>query len=362
MFGPVRFADDKEQLLQSGRFIKKAEHPAARWFVLSLAGAVLVVAGLFRLAVAFMADSSPGMSRLDGVAYRQPDNSLAPNHPATSFQSAEMDVGANLAADPELLVYEDGSVEMDARQEIASLSIPAVATESGAADAAAANQQKRQILGARVNSEANRILSRVARKYRLSDEQQAQVFPTIASSVPAYDGLAENLNRDVPATELASLGIAPDIVDWSVAERADEAADSPATADTDAPETAATPTAGTATPSKARASLAGDDAYEAALKASMEAIEEQLASYLNNAQLRILSEEQADRYFWWGEILIQLKGDVADEAASADSTSGDDSAGSGTSSGSETGDAAVSADHQGGTLFDLLGSESGTSP
>ncbi len=341
------------------------DHTAGRWLGWTLAGVVLLLAGLFRLTTAFIEAPSSGRASLFGTASDYPEKSAERDLLARSF-SATKSVAFATGCNPELLVYNGKTPTEKAQETIAAESMPSGSTEVFIPNEAAASLRQRQILGARVNSEANRILRRVARKYRLTSDQQAQVFPAIANAVPASAGLAKNMNGSVQETQFAALGIAPEIADWSVADSANEdsdvfAAASPTDPDALTTDSAPTSTAGTATPAKAKVSFADDDGFETALQASLEAIEEQLAPFLNNEQLATMNAEQIDRYYWWGEILIRLDGDLELEAAIlAAALQPTASASSGTVATSESETAGSSAEanpaaHLGGNLFDLLG-------
>lgn len=320
----------------------------------------MLLAGLSQFVAVFIDGLFGGKAGLDVVVPGHPEKTAAQGFPAPSFPATKVDSFAAAAGNPDLFIYEEAPSMEKAQEEIHAAPMPALSDESSEA---AASLHQRQILCAQVNSEANRVLRRVARKYRLTEEQQSQVFPAIASSMPAYADLAENMNGSVQKTDYASLGIAPEIVDGADANSANDEPDASFSADTVVPKTAVPSAADTPTAaSKAKATSAGDDGYAAALQMFMESIEAQLAPFLNNAQLAAMNEEQIDRYYWWGEILIQLDGDIAPEAASAGTVAGDASTASEAVAETEAADAAVSADHQAGTLFDWLNGEDGTLP
>ena len=217
------------------------------------------------------------------------------------------------------------------------------------------SESELKLLGAQVGREATRRLQRLSQKYNLSKEQQALVFPVIARASPAYgqlSSLAGETLADAYVVQPVSFPL-PEALDASEASGSGDLTqngqtDSGTTSESDA------------TASEAMATSGVDD-FEEALHLSLEALESQLAPFLNSEQLALMDEEQVDRFYWWGEILLQLNGDneadaqsVSGALESATASSVEPTAGAGFD--------AVSAAHQGGNLLDLLSSQAGTPP
>lgn len=203
---------------------------------------------------------------------------------------------------------------------------------------------------AQVAYEAGRRLEMLAEKYDLTEDQQALVFPVIARASPAY----------VPALPIkdSSLSDAYLLARRSSAPVAASAADLPwTTLSDDSASGARLGVVGQAMASGAPRAPAGvdDAAFEVALNASQDALEARIAPFLNSAQLAQLTEEELDRYYWWGEILLQLSGEadpIAAATASATVSTGQPGTGDPAAEGDE--EAAVPVAHQGGNLLDLL--------
>jgi hypothetical protein len=216
-----------------------------------------------------------------------------------------------------------------------------------------AQDQKKQ-LGARIDYGANRLLQMLTRKYDLSNQQQALVFPVIARALPAYGHLPPSAGEALTDADLAALGISPKPVD-------------PATGESDYVDPGATLLAKNepaesetmATTAKTRTSSSADD-FDAALALSLDSLEAQLVQFLDSDQLALMNEEQIDRFYWWGEILLQISGDIKTDAALVTAALGSDSsAATGSTLPVESGSAAIGSDsvpaaHQDGSLLDLL--------
>lgn len=209
----------------------------------------------------------------------------------------------------------------------------------------------RKLLQARANFEANRRLQMLTRKYQLTREQQALMWPVLVRAAPASARLWA-----VPAAPgSAGLAAAP------AEEPSGDSLAAESTAADSSPEQVARLAAGDQDPDDSSGEAgrttnkakAGQDAgdLQAALDASLDMLEPELAPFLDAKQLAMMNEEEIDRYYWWGEVLLRLSGeDAADAVASAA-----DSAGSGVAA--EAVSDVEPAAHQGGNLFDILGGQ-----
>lgn len=204
---------------------------------------------------------------------------------------------------------------------------------------------------AHVSYEASRRLGMMAAKYSLTEDQKVLIFPVLARASPAYVATMPIENESLSdAYLLARRNSQPRATEAPGATRPVEATDEV---------TPAAPTLDQAEVRDVPQAPEGVDeiAFEAALRASQDAVEAQLAPFLDGAQRALMDEEELDRYYWWGEILLQLAGEADASAAvstdpAAPATPGAADADSQVPEGG--GGAGVPAAHQGGNLLDLL--------
>jgi hypothetical protein len=195
-------------------------------------------------------------------------------------------------------------------------------------------------------------LQMLTAKYHLSESQQAQALPAIAGALPSY----------TPARSIARASsadaVVPDATRASLPSGSDPAGaqDQPAPS---APVSVADSVA--SSPSPSSPPVSGSDDFEAALNASLDSMEARLAPYLDSGQLALMNEEQVDRYYWWGEILLQISGDIdadaAVTAAAATSTPVTPATPATTGTTQQVSGDVAPAEHQVGNLFDLLGGQ-----
>jgi hypothetical protein len=190
-----------------------------------------------------------------------------------------------------------------------------------------------KLLAGQVTYEANRRLQMLTDRYRLSEQQQALVFPVIARASCSY---VPELPIEGEAATDAHLA----------AQESSERADSP------------TGTVRPDDPTSAEAT-ASDGAPAGSAIASLDALESDLAPFLNSDQLALIEEEQLDRFYWWGEVLLKISDEIDADDLIAQALSGAPAAmeETPTAAAAEPADAtpsAVPAAHQGGNLLDLL--------
>ncbi len=187
--------------------------------------------------------------------------------------------------------------------------------------AAALDQAEIRALAARVAGQADYRLALVSGKYDLSPAQQGLAYPLIVRSTPAYRAaVAEGTLVEEARAADAGVVLEP----AGAAEVAD-----------------------------------ADDDFALALDSSLEALEAELAAVLSPEQLAALSEDQLDRYYWWGEVLLrvqeQQEAELEEIVASAlgTSTAPATTAAAATAATEPAADV-IPAAHQGGNLLDLL--------
>ena len=164
-------------------------------------------------------------------------------------------------------------------------------------------EEKLKLMGAQAGQEATRRLQMLTRKYNLSTEQQELVFPVVARASPAYGQMSS----------LAGESLADAYVDQPDSFPLPEVPTSTDLAQTGPTESGPTGQA-TKPPVKTKAfPKPADD--ETPPIVPLDDLEPQLAPFLNPDQLAKMDEEQIDRYYWWGEILLQLNGDIEADAA-----------------------------------------------
>lgn len=189
-------------------------------------------------------------------------------------------------------------------------------------------------------SAALRRLQRLHAKYHLAPAQLAKIYPAVAK---ATGSTGSSLAQEAAAVSTSAPDAAED--ESGFAEILAEAVG----------QTASTATASPGKSSAKDPAMVAEDPFETALNASLDALEDQLAALLTPEQLAILDEEQIDRYYWWGEILIQLAGAADEEAAIIAIALQPTSPATTGSSASDPN--AVPTDHLGGNLFDLPGTQ-----
>jgi hypothetical protein len=211
-----------------------------------------------------------------------------------------------------------------------------------------------------VSREANHLLQVMVRKYQLTPAQQQAVFPVIARAAPSYPRLAGLEGQDLSDYQLTSLGIVPQPVGTGSEEVAeDRDATQEATAGetaTDDPAVSETPAARTASPTRAKAGSSTPSSSTDS-NISLDELEYQLAPFLNPAQLAQMTPEQIDRYYWWGEILLQLSGDETNAAAAVSASSSGTATGDSADGSVPTGTGSEPTAYQGGRLFEMLGGD-----
>jgi hypothetical protein len=225
------------------------------------------------------------------------------------------------------------------------------APQENRGDDSALTWQEQKQLASNIDYEANRLLRMLAEKYDLTPAQQAQVFSIIARATPAAAQFAAATGDSLTTESLSVLAVSIKPENWTYESAAD-----PVSAATDSTLLAQNEPA-EAAPTRTRSKLTSSPDV---LSDPLDEIEPQLAPFLDPDQLAAMDEEQVDRLYWWGEILIQISGEIDDDAAIAAAALG---SGTGTSSSSDSsassaaaGDSsAVPAAHQDGTLFDLIG-------
>jgi hypothetical protein len=165
---------------------------------------------------------------------------------------------------------------------------------------------------ARVEFEAGRNLEMLSRKYDLTEEQQALAFPILARASQAYHP-AIAIEGEAATDAFLSATIAAPEIESDLEE---------------APPQAAAPS-------------------------TLDDVEAKLAPLLNDKQRAQIKEEALDRYYWWGEILLQIAADIDAESvpAVAEADPGEVEQDPGEP---EPGPAPPPAAHQGANLFDLL--------
>jgi len=189
-----------------------------------------------------------------------------------------------------------------------------------------------RVRAAQVEYEADRRLQMLSEKYQLTEEQEALAFPIIARASQAYHPA---LQIEGEAATEAYLDAVQSTLETppSSAETLTPAAHTP----DDVPDE----------------DVPLDEAFQAAIDSSLDAVEEQLALFLDEEQLALLTEEQIDRYYWWGELLLVITGDLEsgdDSAAAAEEPDPEPE----NSSSPEPGEGTQPVAHQGGNLFDLF--------
>jgi hypothetical protein len=202
-----------------------------------------------------------------------------------------------------------------------------------------------------VSYEAGRRLRMLTDMYQLSPQQQALVFPVLARASQAYHPALEIEGEAATDAYLAAwaqsapTGSDPDETTGAAsgdAEPDPDAALAMVKAKGPPPEDE---------PATESPDPLDDEAVNAAIESSLDVVEAQLAPFLDEEQLALMNEEQVDRLYWWGEILLQISAELDDETL-PDAEDAGTAPGTGTPGGSDqTGDSTPPA-HQGGNLFD----------
>ena len=322
----------------------RAENNAGRIPIPLAVGAWMVGAMLATLVsqkaiMAFLGEARPPTP----ATVRGFDLSGQPLNPSPKASAIDMAAADRLhpQTDPEFaLGYEPVASDQ------ASPAPSAAATRGNLGEDSALTWQQRQQLGSKVDYEANRLLRMLTEKYDLTPAQQTRVFPIIARATPAAVQFAAMTGDSLTAESLSALAVSIKPGDWTYESAADSLS-----AETDAT-LLANNDPGDSTPTRSpRKSTASPD--------PLDEIEAQLAPFLDPDQLATMDPEQIDRFYWWGEILIQLSGEIDDDVAIAAAALGSGASASGASdssgSAADTADSgSVPAAHQGGTLFELL--------
>jgi hypothetical protein len=305
-----------------------------------MAGAVLVTLLFQKAITAYTGDTrTPPQATVRG-----------PNPSVHNFNQPRKAISLDIATADRLLPLADPKFPLWYEPEIPVQASPAprtAATQENQVEVPSLTCQEQKQLGSKVDYEANRLLRMLTEKYDLTPAQQAQVFPIIARATPSAAQLAAATGNSLTEPSLSVLDISIKPTDRTYESAADSVSattDSPLLAKNVSEDPAATRTPRKLAPSSD----------------PLDEIEAQLAPFLDPDQLATMDPDQIDRFYWWGEILIQVSGEIEDDAAIAAAALG---SGAGTSSASDSSassaDAAdssvVPAAHQDGTLFDLIG-------
>lgn len=200
------------------------------------------------------------------------------------------------------------------------------------------SQEELEIRAAQVSYEADRRLAMLTDRYQLTEEQQALVFPVIARTSQAYhpalaiqgEGATDAYLAALPPTAQTDALVAEPATPVPTVDSPSQ--DTPASSEVSGP--APAPPAATDSettgvdnsmpetnapevPAALDLEPGFEEEYNAALESSLEMLEEQMAPFLDADQLAAMTEDQIDRYYWWGEILLQIDGDAAADAVDA---------------------------------------------
>jgi hypothetical protein len=297
-----------------------------KWRFMALLAAVVFGAGAILLTFAVQSETTP---RNKVILLSPMSGSGAPFRPgSTPIQARAEQLEEPVAADslafqqelPSTLFYPP--VISDRPDDSSTLGN----LENDASPGQTVPEAELKLLGAQAGQEATRRLQMLTRKYDLSKEQQALVFPVVARASPAYGQMSSLAGETLADAYVAQPESFPllETRDFAEAPGSDDGAQNgqPEAEPTSQPKRS---------PAKTKLTFGPDD-EEAPL---------------------ITPEEQIDQYYWWGEILRQLNGDIEADAEAVSAALGS-STGTADETVAGSGSDAVPAAHQGGNLFDLL--------